>query len=294
MNHTLIFENIPSLISLIFLALAIISLWIKNKPFVLGILLTWYLIFGIIGKNVTFLALPFLALFFISFYGYARNKNIWLKAIGGFIFFVLTILALLHKTPGINNWLILNQHQFSPDSIPYSLYLNYETPLIGICILVFSLPLIKSIKDLITVFKIILPLSLATIIVLITGSYLLGYIHFDPKFTNIFFIWAIHNLLFTCITEEGFFRGFIQNLLCKWFSKIKYGKYLGLIIAATLFGIAHFAGGPKYIILASIAGLFYGYTYLKTERIEASILVHFFLNTTHFIFFSYPALIAAL
>ncbi len=43
--------------------------------------------------------------------------------------------------------------------------------------------------------------------------------------------------------------------------------------------------------LATIAGLFYGYAYWKTNRLEASILVHFGLNLIHFVAFSYPALI---
>ena len=34
----------------------------------------------------------------------------------------------------------------------------------------------------------------------------------------------------------------------------------------------------------------YGAVYLRTGRIEASILVHFMLNVVHIFFFSYPAL----
>ena len=37
-------------------------------------------------------------------------------------------------------------------------------------------------------------------------------------------------------------------------------------------------------------GLGYGWVYLRTERIEASILTHFLLNCIHFVFFTYPAL----
>ena len=42
------------------------------------------------------------------------------------------------------------------------------------------------------------------------------------------------------------------------------------------------------ILFAGTAGLFYGYTYQKTKRIEASMLVHFCLNMVHFLMFTYP------
>ena len=39
-----------------------------------------------------------------------------------------------------------------------------------------------------------------------------------------------------------------------------------------------------------MAGTVFGYAYQKTQRIEASILCHFGVNTFHFIFLTYPAL----
>lgn len=72
--------------------------------------------------------------------------------------------------------------------------------------------------------------------------------------------------------------------------KIKHGDYLALLIAAILFGLAHYAGGTKYMILTTVAGISYGWVYLTAKRIEESILTHFGLNLTHFLFFTYPAL----
>jgi membrane protease YdiL (CAAX protease family) len=46
-----------------------------------------------------------------------------------------------------------------------------------------------------------------------------------------------------------------------------------------------------YVALSTIAGLFYGFAYWKTKRIEASMLVHFGTNAIHFFAFSYPALV---
>jgi membrane protease YdiL (CAAX protease family) len=92
------------------------------------------------------------------------------------------------------------------------------------------------------------------------------------------------------MAEEAFFRGFIQKNLSLMMKKIQHGDYLALLIAAVLFGLAHYPGGIKYVILATVAGLGYVWVYLTTKRIEGSILTHFGLNLTHFLFFTYPAL----
>ena len=68
----------------------------------------------------------------------------------------------------------------------------------------------------------------------------------------------------------------------------KFGALWGVAIAALLFGIAHAKGGPLLIVLASIAGVGYGYAYLSSKRIEAAILTHFALNALHFVAFTYP------
>jgi membrane protease YdiL (CAAX protease family) len=63
----------------------------------------------------------------------------------------------------------------------------------------------------------------------------------------------------------------------------------GLLTAGVLFGMAHYAGGVRAIVLATIAGIGYGWIYWRTNRIEASILAHFLLNTMHILLFTYPA-----
>ena len=62
------------------------------------------------------------------------------------------------------------------------------------------------------------------------------------------------------------------------------------LIGALLFGVAHIAGGLHYVILATVAGLGYGWVYHKTQRVEACILLHVLLNTVHILFFTYPAI----
>ena len=81
-------------------------------------------------------------------------------------------------------------------------------------------------------------------------------------------------LLFTAWPEEFLFRGVLQNLLSRTFKN----QWAGLIVASVIFGLSHILHKPfpnwKYVILATIAGLFYGHAYMKTRSLVPGALVH--------------------
>ena len=72
----------------------------------------------------------------------------------------------------------------------------------------------------------------------------------------------------TGVPEEFLFRGLIQNLLRRW-----CGPARAMVAAAAIFGLAHLPD-PRYVLLAAIAGLAYGWTYQRTGRITASAVTH--------------------
>jgi uncharacterized protein len=79
--------------------------------------------------------------------------------------------------------------------------------------------------------------------------------------------------LLTAVPEELFFRGILQNLL-----ESRVGGLRALIIASCLFGLSHFHKGAafnwRYVILAAIAGVFYGRAWRARRSIFASALTH--------------------
>ncbi len=83
------------------------------------------------------------------------------------------------------------------------------------------------------------------------------------------------------IPEELLFRGIIQNLLTRSFLG-KKGKLVPLTIAAVIFGLSHWNNfNPpdwRYVILASVAGMVYGFVYIRTGKTTASALVHCGVN----------------
>jgi len=104
-------------------------------------------------------------------------------------------------------------------------------------------------------------------------------IHFltwDPSFARVrsLPIVALGILFFTAWPEEFLFRGLLQNLLSRSFNN----KWAGLLVASLIFGLSHILHAPypnwKYVLLAAIAGLFYGHVWMKTGSLLPGALVH--------------------
>ena len=96
---------------------------------------------------------------------------------------------------------------------------------------------------------------------------------------------AMAILFLTAWPEEFLFRGLLQNML----SQASKSDWAGWWTASILFGLSHITnlGFPnwRYVILASIAGIFYGWTWRKTGSIFASAIVHGLVDVTwHFLF----------
>jgi membrane protease YdiL (CAAX protease family) len=77
--------------------------------------------------------------------------------------------------------------------------------------------------------------------------------------------------LVTAVPEEFLFRGLIQNALTRAIGRA------GLPTAAVIFGFAHLPD-PRYVVLAALAGVAYGWVYQRTGRITASAVTHAFVD----------------
>jgi len=104
----------------------------------------------------------------------------------------------------------------------------------------------------------------------------LGFLHAHavwPGVTAIAEAW-IFTFFFIAVPEELFFRGWIQNLL-----ESHLGRYGALGVTAILFGLSHFnkrtAGfNWQYVLLATLAGIFYGRSWRAQRRVGASAVTH--------------------
>ena len=202
--------------------------------------------------------------------------------------FALGIALGGHLLPGFHNLLVFNKIQLSPHAHPYSMYLNFDKTMLGLLIFAFS-PLFSSerlpnAQALVKTAEI----ALLCIACLFIPAYAIGYVAFDPKLPSTLGVWAVNNLFFVCVAEEIFFRGFVQNYLKTSLNRLTTNPALPIILTSILFGLAHYKGGTSLMVLSGVAGIFYGYTYAKTNRILCAALVHFALNLAHFLLFTYP------
>jgi hypothetical protein len=104
----------------------------------------------------------------------------------------------------------------------------------------------------------------------------LGFLHLHgvwPGFTRMAGAW-VFTFLFIAVPEELFFRGWLQNLLEK-----RLGRHAALFLTACLFGLAHFNKQTthfnwRYVLLAALAGIFYGRAWRAERRVGASAVTH--------------------
>lgn len=112
--------------------------------------------------------------------------------------------------------------------------------------------------------------------VVLTLGLALGFIHPHANVPNLgaaVLRWLLI-FLFTALPEELFFRGWVQNLLER-----RVGRRAALVIASALFGLSHFNKRSvhfnwRYVLLATISGIFYGRAWREHRRVAASTITH--------------------
>ena len=112
--------------------------------------------------------------------------------------------------------------------------------------------------------------------VVIAGGLALGFIHPHanvPTLAKAILSW-VGIFVFIAVIEELFFRAWVQNLLER-----RLGRKSALVIASILFGLSHFNKRSaqfnwRYVLLATIAGIFYGRAWRDQRRVPASAITH--------------------
>ena len=112
-------------------------------------------------------------------------------------------------------------------------------------------------------------------------SLALGFTRWNPQAHGFgsFLLEFLQIFLFVALLEELFFRGFLQSLLTG-----RTGRWaLSQAAVSVLFGLFHILHAPfpnwKYVLLATVAGWFYGTAYRKSGTVFASALTHAAVDT---------------
>lgn len=112
-------------------------------------------------------------------------------------------------------------------------------------------------------------------------GFALGFLHFHRTLGSPLAFGAgwLFTLFFVALPEELFFRGLMLNMLER-----RIGTARALAITSLLFGLAHFNKRAayfnwRYVILAAVAGVFYGRAWLARRRVPASAITHATVDT---------------
>jgi CAAX protease family protein len=130
--------------------------------------------------------------------------------------------------------------------------------------------------------------------IVLTLGFLLNFIHWQGLMTHLqeFPAAWIFTFIFVALPEELFFRGLVQNLLER-----HIGRTRALLLASVVFGFSHFnkaagfshlfesAVNWEYVLLATIAGVFYGRAWRARRRLFASSFTHATVDTVWSIWF---------
>jgi len=100
-------------------------------------------------------------------------------------------------------------------------------------------------------------------------GFLTGFLTWQPRITlTRLIVTPMVIYLVTAVPEEFLFRGVIQNLIAR-----RWGSRVGLGTAAAIFGVAHLPD-LRYVVLATLVGLAYGWVYARSGKITAAALTH--------------------
>lgn len=219
----------------------------------------------------------------------ARTRGTaWQWAAWGLL--VLWCAALvLHRVPGFHNPVVIDAVRFTADAAPFTQYLNFDKGAVGLVLLAWLAPRLQrgdAFGRLAATTVLTWALTSAAVLGLALAGGLVRPAFKLPAQAGLFL--AV-NLFLTCVAEQALFRLLVQDRVRAW--PMRGAAVLATVLSALLFGLAHAGGGVAMVLLASLAGLGHAMVYERTRRIEAAILVHFGLNATHFLAFTYPAVL---
>lgn len=284
------------LLPFLFLLAAVLGLWIHRAVW-LGALAA-AVITGYVTGALQDLAVLWLALIGLFAWRYRLASTgprsahaAALRVLFGLALFILTLACALLVLPGFARVTLTEPVALTTGAAPYGIGLGFAK--VAPAILIFGIihpDRVRSWPELGVILRRVAPIWLVTVIAVMIFTLAVGYVRFEPKWTSLFAVWAVTNLFFTCFSEEAFFRGFLQRELSRIGSNRKLAAGVAVTVSAVLFGLAHSGGGALYVIAGVIAGLGYALAYQLTRRVEASMAVHFALNATHFLLFTYPTI----
>lgn len=241
--------------------------------------------------SCAFLIAAFTLVLFVYRYCSSTHRSLgmyltWLLAIA------LGIGVGLYRPAGFNYPLVFSVSQLHEGGSPFSLYINIAKLLAGyitVYLLISSGVKVKPyIQNRPQQFALAVGLGLFVVLI---AYFALG-LGFYLKPLAYITLFALVNLLVTCVAEEAFMRLLLQAQLHKFLSGKLASTFqleaVPLLITTGIFVLMHFSANVTVLGVFALAGFCYGLVYSLTKNFWACVAVHFTVNIVHFSLLTYP------
>jgi membrane protease YdiL (CAAX protease family) len=284
----------PSFTAYLLLGLSICAVW--SPPIPLGggrSVPPWVLLFlaavacGLAGGVLDGQALPAIGLLAAAAHWSRRADSRRQRMAFAGVTALVALAMALHRVPGFHNAVVVEGLRFGIDgALPFTLRANFDKATAGLFLLVFFCHRIASVREGRALAPRAALTALAVTAVVLAAALATDLVVPDPKWPAFAPAFVAINLLFTCVAEEAFFRGLLQERLMRRFPA---RPMLAVGVSTVLFGLAHLGGGATYAAAATLAGAGYGVAYAHTRRIEVAVFTHFVVNMVCFFGFTVVA-----
>jgi len=254
------------------LMMTFLSLWIHRTAWLWGAFLAIsYILAFNTGIVQPFSLVPIGTLFILFWF---LKKPVAGITRAGLVLLAIALAAGLnfHIMPGFCNF-----------NVSGNFWLNFDVPFMGLFVLTFLIPLIRTTDELMKTAAKTIPLTILAVVIMAFLTVASQTVAWDPKLPPNFLLRLVVNLFLVVIPEEAFFRGFVQEELYKGVGQGFKGAFVAILATALLFALFHIKWTGSFAMLGFVflAGIIYGSIYQYTRSIESSIFCHYTINVIH-------------
>lgn len=214
----------------------------------------------------------------------------WAKAVLWLIIFCLSTFMMQGMFFGFKDWKILVDETTSATAAPYTLSLDMAAAFTGLGLLLFGFKNIRTKKTFFESLAKSAPTMVVCLMVLMISALTVGIVEFEPKVPNFLLTWMLINLFVFSVSQEMVFRYFLLGSLLNIMEGFKFSGIIAMVVSSAIYLTYLMPLTLGYAISAFIASMFFSYVFVKTRKVEMSIILHFMVNLMHILLFTYPML----
>jgi hypothetical protein len=185
------------LLPYITLAILVAGLFVLRSRKIIAVLLAAQILFAYVSNLIDPVGLAAIT----SFWGICtlhwRNPSSkkWLNSLWFFLLLGIGIAFASHMIPGFHNLRVLSAVLISPIATPFTMYLNFDKVMAAVVLVASSGLLLRQIGPFrIKALTEAILISVLCVSLLIPLGILTGYVHFEPKFPDTFWLLIIYSL----------------------------------------------------------------------------------------------------